>query len=249
MEIYWLEQSATNVPSDDNWLSKGELRTLSALRFAKRRADWRLGRWTAKQALSVCLNLPRGSQTLTRIEIRAAPSGAPEAFLAAAPAQVTISLSHSRSRAVCAIAHGKIELGCDLETIEPRDESFVRDYFTEGEQEWIQRAPAAARAALVTLLWSAKESALKALGTGLRADTRSLTVCPTVQAFDALTAGFPVRQMAAEQGLEVNWQLLQVRSTGGQDFCGWWSCENDLIRTLVAAPRPDRPILLGASSS
>jgi 4'-phosphopantetheinyl transferase len=248
MDVYWLEQSATNVPSDDDWLSEGELRTLSALRFAKRRSDWRLGRWTAKQALSACLNLPRDSQTLTSIEIRPAPSGAPEAFLAAAPAPVTISLSHSRSRAVCAIARGKIELGCDLETIEPRDESFVQDYFTAEEQEWIQRAPAAARAALVTLLWSAKESALKALGTGLRADTRSLNISPTVQAVDALAAGFPVKQAPAERGVEIDWQPLHVRSTAGQDFCGWWSCENDLIRTLVAAPRPGRPIPLGASS-
>ena len=82
MHIYWLEQSARDVPADDNWLCPNELACLKNLRFAKRRADWRLGRWTAKRTVSACLDWPAYSQILAKIEIRATSSGAPEAVIA-----------------------------------------------------------------------------------------------------------------------------------------------------------------------
>ena len=63
-------------------------------------------------------------------------------------------------------------LGCDLEVIEPRSEEFVADYFTTEEQKMVSQAPIADRSKLLALLWSAKESALKALREGLRFDTR-----------------------------------------------------------------------------
>ena len=85
------------------------------MRFAKRRDDWRLGRWTAKRALAAYLNLPSNPQTLADIEIRPAPSGAPEVFVANKPAAVTISLSHRGGVAACAVAPSGMELGCDLE--------------------------------------------------------------------------------------------------------------------------------------
>ena len=73
------------------------------MRFAKRQADWRLGRWTAKNAVAAYLNLPSDPQALTDIEIRPAPSGAPEVFIADQPARVTISLSHRAGVAACAV--------------------------------------------------------------------------------------------------------------------------------------------------
>ena len=67
-------------------------------------------------------------------------------------------------------------LGCDLEIVEPRSDAFVADYFTAEEQEVVRQACPADRFALIALIWSAKESALKALQSGLRIDTRSLSV-------------------------------------------------------------------------
>jgi len=131
MQVYWLEQKTENVPPMDDWLSAGETVSLNGFRFAKRRADWRLGRWTAKHAVASFLNLPAYPQALANVEIRPAPSGAPEAFVANAPAPASISLSHRDGTALCAIASSraglKVDLGCDLEIVEPRSEAFVGD--------------------------------------------------------------------------------------------------------------------------
>ena len=81
MNVYWLEQTEADVPAENDWLSANEAVCLNGMRFAKRRADWRLGRWTAKRALSVYLDVPAHPQVFKKIEIRPAPSGAPEVFL------------------------------------------------------------------------------------------------------------------------------------------------------------------------
>jgi 4'-phosphopantetheinyl transferase len=113
--------------------------------------------------------------------------------------------------------------------IEARSDAFVADYFTESEQVLVARVCAAERSRLVTLLWSAKESALKALREGLRLDTRSVTVSP-------INGGFNLN----------GWSPLQVRCADGRSFYGWWQQGHGMVRTLVANPAPDSPILLPA---
>jgi 4'-phosphopantetheinyl transferase len=234
MDVYWLEQTEADVPAGNDWLNASEAARLSGLRFAKRRADWRLGRWTAKRALAVCLNLPLDHRALAGIEIRPAPSGVPEVFLANTPADVTISLSHRAGRAVCAVGLSGAALGCDLEIIEQHSDAFVADYFTTEEQGLVARASAADRLRLVTLLWSGKESMLKALGAGLRLDTRTVIV----SLVDEDTA-----ECAAN-----TWRPLHVRDTTGQSFQGWWRHTGTLLRTVVAAPPPVPPIILKISA-
>jgi 4'-phosphopantetheinyl transferase len=227
MTVYWLEQSEADVPAENDWLSANETVCLSGLRFAKRRADWRLGRWTAKRALSICLDVPSHPQVFKKIDIRPAPSGAPEVFFANQPAAVTISLSHRDGVAACAVAMAGVELGCDLEIVEPRSDAFVVDYFTPEEQALVARASLADRPRLLALLWSAKESALKALHEGLRLDTRCVSVSPFAASFDLN-----------------GWSALQVRYTGGVEFHGWWRLAENVLRTVVASPRPDSPTAL-----
>src|SRR5437588_2659341 len=101
MQIYLLEQTESAVPTGDSWLGQREITALHRMRFAKRRADWRLGRWTAKRALAACLELPYSLSALAEVEIIADSSGAPEAFRANAPLPVTISLSHRAGTAIC----------------------------------------------------------------------------------------------------------------------------------------------------
>lgn len=68
-------------------------------------------------------------------------------------------------------------MGCDLELIEARIPGFVGDFFTATEQRLIDSRPAGdERDMAANLVWSAKESALKVLRTGLRRDTRTLEV-------------------------------------------------------------------------
>jgi 4'-phosphopantetheinyl transferase len=227
MNVYWLEQTEADVPAENDWLSASEAACLKGMRFAKRRADWRLGRWTAKRALAVCLQVPGHPHVLAKIEIRPAPSGAPEAFFANQPVAVTISLSHRAGTAMCAIGLSGVDLGCDLEVIEPRSDAFVADYFTAKEQALVARAPATDRSRLLALLWSGKESALKALHTGLRVDTRCVIVSP-VEALVDLNG----------------WSPLQVRYSAGRVFDGWWQRKDNMLRTLVGDPPPDSPITL-----
>ena len=244
MDVYWLERRQSDVPEDNHWLNASEAACLNALRFPKRRADWRLGRWTAKRALSVYLKAPGDPQSLADIEIRAAASGAPEAFVGGQIASASISLSHSNGIALCAIAPLGTALGCDLELIEPRSEAFVTDYFTDHEQAWVTRASASDRPLLATLLWSAKESALKALHEGLRLDTRSVIVSFRDVSNVSGTEPFEDASWSLPRNRGNDWHSLQVRYTEGRVFHGWWQRTGELLRTLVATPPPIMPIAL-----
>ncbi len=231
LDVYWLEQTEADLPAENDWLSAGEALCLASMRFPKRRADWRLGRWTAKRILSAYLQLPSLPSFLSTIEIRPAPSGAPQVLVGGKPASITISLSHRAGTALCAVADGDVELGCDLELIEPRSQAFISDYFTAEERHALEGASEAERARLSTLIWSAKESALKALRAGLRLDTRSVTV------------KLAKRQSPPEDEhpREGSWRGLLVSSTDGQLFEGWWKQSGNLLRTVVGTPPPTYP--------
>ena len=237
MDVFFLEQSEADLPAGNDWLSVIERAGLNALRVPKRRADWRLGRWTAKRALSIYLSMLGDHQALADIEIRPAASGAPEAFIANRPASAAISLSHCNGSALCAIAPSGTALGCDLELVEPRSPAFVADYFTAEERELVAQSSAADGSYLPTLLWSAKESALKALHEGLRLDTRFVTV--------SLPEDTPTPEPdgALEQCCS-GWRPLEVRCTSGEVFRGWWQQTDALLRTVVAAPDPSPPTVL-----
>jgi 4'-phosphopantetheinyl transferase len=220
MNVHWLEQTEADIPAENHWLNAKEMVRLHAMRIPKRHADWRLGRWTAKHAVAACLNLPTDLSTLADIEIRAASSGAPEVFLHDEPASIAISLSHSSGTALCTLAPPGFTFGCDLETVEPRSDAFVADYFTVEENNLIARSPRPQRPLLLALLWSAKESALKALGVGLRFDTRCMSVSPVD---DWRPTGNPDA-----------WRSLRVRYSGGMIFHGCWRIQDHLVRTVVS---------------
>jgi 4'-phosphopantetheinyl transferase len=127
---------------------------------------------------------------------------------------------------MCAVAAPDVQLGCDLEVVEPHSQAFVRDYFTAEERSLIAAHPETIEG-LVSLIWSAKESALKVLRTGLRDDTRSVSVC----ALDPLS-------------VEGSWVQLSVRIRGDRILRGWWQSADKLLRTLIAAPAARVPVAL-----
>src|ERR1700757_3282172 len=104
MDLYWLEQSEHDVPQHNKWLGPQELRDLQKLIFLKRRADWRLGRWTAKCAIADHRQLPLCPEALASIEIGSSPSGAPDAFIANHPSNLIISISHRADSSLCALS-------------------------------------------------------------------------------------------------------------------------------------------------
>ena len=211
----WLMDAAERVPAGDDWLAPSESARLAALRVEPRRAAWRLGRWTAKRA--VALVDGRRGLALERIAIIATESGAPLALIDAAPAPWAISISHAAGRALCAVGPPAAAIGCDLERVEPRSAAFVADFFTAAEAATVDRAAPHERAVLATLIWSAKEAALKAMREGLRLDTRAVEVTPVSDP--------PV----------VGWRPLSaVHRLSGRRFDGWWQREGDCVVTLAA---------------
>jgi len=219
MAVYWLEQTERDTPVEDDWLSAAETRRLKNMRFSKRRADWRLGRWTAKRALACCLGLTSDPTTFAEIEIRPTPSGAPEAFIAQRLQALKLSLSHCSGTALCAITLSSISVGCDLEAAEVRHDAFLTDYFTDAEQSCVRNSQPSEQWRVLALLWSAKESALKALQVGLQLDTRLAVV-----------------DLSGTKPSDCSWQPLQVTCPNEKLFVGFHSTTHQLIRTIVTSP-------------
>jgi 4'-phosphopantetheinyl transferase len=216
----WLTRSAADVPAEDVWLSARERAVLAGLRLPKRRADWRLGRWTAKAAIAAWLDVE-----VARVEVLAAPDGAPAAWLDGAPVAVSLTLSHRAGRALAAVASAPAVVGCDLELVEPRSEAFVREWLTAGEQRLLAPPGERARDVVANALWTGKEAAAKARREGLRLDVRAAAV----------------RLGATGSG----WRPLEVAWPEGDVTMGWWQDGGGWVMAIAGAPAPDRPRPLG----
>ncbi len=160
--------------SPERYLTPAEQMQLSKIRFAARRSDWLLGRWTVKHLLTKVTGRP-----LAQLEIRQEEEGAPYVWLDNHRLDGSISISHRDGSAFCAYCPSAAgAVGADLEKVEPRSAGFERDYFTPAELAWLAGLPGADQTAGVALIWSLKEAALKALKKGLRLDTRVIEVQP-----------------------------------------------------------------------
>jgi len=252
MGIYWLEQSAADVLADDSWLRPMEREVQERFRFCKRRDEWRLGRWTAKSSVAAYLGMPRAPQELCRIEIRSRSSGAPFAVVQGKGAPIVISLTHRAGKAMCAVASSGEAIGCDLELVEPRSAAFVSDYFTLDEQALVERTRVDKRALIPNLLWSAKESALKALHLGLRVDTRSVKVCPLAKMDRLWLQSYPIPlsdvASNANEGNRLVWQPLKVEFGTKLAFVGWWALSDAFVRTVVLSSPSHRSETDGLAS-
>lgn len=209
--LRWLARDARRLPADGGRLSEAEAAEHARMRHVKRRRDFELARWTAKQALAT---LPGCDLDPVRLEVRRHPSGAPEAWADGRALPVGISLSDRAGRAVCLLGLWPGAVGCDLELVEPRSPAFVRLYFTAAERRFVGDDDLRAN-----LLWSAKESVLKVLRTGLRRDTRTVEVAVSTEGS--------------------GWSPLIARVDRARTFTGWWARYDDFLLTVAtAAPTP-----------
>ncbi|HXK09674.1 MAG TPA: 4'-phosphopantetheinyl transferase superfamily protein [Vicinamibacteria bacterium] len=226
MSLRWLSQGMADAPPDDDWLSPREAAFTRRLRFAKRRTEFRLGRWTAKLALALYLGRGRSAKELRAIEVDRAPDGAPVPLVDGRPAEASLTMTDRADQAVCLVGPPGAALGCDLELVEPRSDAFVADYLTPSEQSLVAAA-GPDRDLLANLAWCGKESALKVLRTGLRRDTRSVEVSfpegPTVE----------------------GWAPMSVRAAEGAIFPAWWQRFGAFVLTVAStnAFAPPRPLL------
>jgi 4'-phosphopantetheinyl transferase len=221
--VGWLTRWLADVPSDDGWLGPREREVLAGLRVDKRRGDWRLGRHAAKTAVATWLGVPP-----SRVEVIAAPDGAPEAWLDRRRAPVSVSLSHRAGRALVVVAEAGTALGCDLEVIEPRSPAFLNDWLAPAERALVARTAGSRRDLVANLAWTAKEAAAKARREGMRLDVRDAVATP-----DGI--GSP----------NLGWRRLAVRwANDGARVDGWWRAEPGWVMAVMGggfpAPRPVR---------
>lgn len=208
----WLMVNAADVPFSDDWLSGRERQVLSRHRLPRRHADWLLGRWAAKQAILATHDELDGVG-VDELEILAADDGSPRACVRGKPADITVSISHRDGSAVALVCPADTLAGCDVELIEARPPVFVRDWFTPTEREAVECAPAPSRDLLVTTIWSAKESALKAIRQGLRLDTRDVEVelsREEGEGWRRFTATWSGRPLAGWSRMEGRWVVTTV---------------------------------------
>lgn len=216
----WLARGEHELSSGDSWLTEEESARVAGLRFTKRRSEFLLRRWVCKHAVASAAGLGDDPAALARIDVRNRLTGAPYVHLDGEPAGFDVSITDRAGWAVCLIGEDLSRLGCDLEIVEPRSPGFVSDFLTSAEQSYVGSLAADDRDAAANLLWSAKESALKVLRTGLRRDTRTVEV--DVGTDDLRPGG---------------WRPLTVRRAEGGEFPGWWRRDGSFLVT-VAAERP-----------
>jgi 4'-phosphopantetheinyl transferase len=224
--IRWLAGGEGSLPAGTDWLAPSEAARAEGLRSTKRRTEYLLRRLVAKHAVAAVTARPDDPTTLARIEVRNAPDGPPYVLVDDVPLGLDVSLTDRAGWAVCALG---ARVGCDLELVEPRSPGFVEDFLTAAERRFVTTRPAGDdRNAAANLVWSAKESALKLLRTGLRRDTRDVEV----------TVGEP------EAG---GWGELSVGVAGGGVVPGWWRREGRFLLTVVTAVAGPPPVALGPS--
>jgi 4'-phosphopantetheinyl transferase len=222
--VRWLQRREGDVPLGDEWLSERELAVHSRLVIPPRRADWRLGRWTAKAALAHVLGVDP-----SRVSVLAAADGAPEPYLDGQPIARSLSITHRSGLALAVVGDGVV-VGGDLEVVEPRSSAFVREWFGDGEQQQVAAAgETGSQHELACLLWSAKEATAKVLREGLRLDPRGATVTLV----DDREPGEPAGHW---QQFSVDW------GNQGAVVEGWWRLDGSFVRTIAAAPTCPVPV-------
>jgi len=232
--MHWLARGEGELPPDDAWLAPAEAARLARMRFTKRRTEYRLRRWAGKQAVAAVAGVSPDLDRLAGIEVLNAPTGAPYVLVDGEPIGVDVSLTDRAGWAVCLVgapSERPGRVGVDLEIVEPRSARFVQDFLTAAESDYVRSMPVEAdRHVAANLLWSAKESALKVLRTGLRADTRSVQVT--------------VDEVRRADG----WAALEVAVVDGRRFPGWWRRDGVFVLTVAYDAPAEPPRVLAATA-
>ncbi len=222
--IFYLEQRMTDLSDGDDWLSSAERLILNSFQVAKRRSDWRLGRWTAKRAISAYLGWSK--EQLRDIEIRSLPSGAPVATVPGRAVAPEISISHSSNICMCVVGAPGIWIGCDIEKLEIRSQSFIDTFFTPDEGATLQPLSTNEKTTLANVIWSTKESYLKSTRAGLTRDTREVNT--------SLPAPFKWEIRLAKRGTWLPIWILDRNMTS----VGYWRLTAGFVESVCHREAP-----------
>lgn len=206
-------QLLKDVPDHLDWLHPSELKIYSAFRYVKRRNDWILGRWTAK-------NLVRDScfrdRKLSELAVLPGQNRAPFVYLNEEPQSCIVSISHSHGHSLCVSTDSTLQLGCDLEKVVQRSRAFMKDYFSLKEHQLFSSGSHNLEEQLYyTLLWSSKEALMKATRKGLSMHPLKIEVFDIVH-------------------LNEGWKTLKLRDlTTEMVYFGFWQVRDMMIYTIV----------------
>ncbi|MCL4262263.1 MAG: 4'-phosphopantetheinyl transferase superfamily protein [Anaerolineae bacterium] len=221
--IHWLTQILDEIPAED-YLTDVEIARFQELKTEKRRADWLLGRWTAKRLLQTVLWEKDGvTLPLDMITITNNPDGDPDYRLPITDHRFSISISHAHGRAfVAAVEKDHAPIGADMELIQPRPAGFAEEYFTLAEIALGYGLVGSERAVWETAVWSAKEAVLKALHLGLSVDTRAIScLIEPVERPPTWWTPFAIR-------------FDQTRlPKPAPPLTGWWRVEDDFVLAIA----------------
>lgn len=145
-------------PSD--FLSSGELKTLSSFKDERRTQQFLQSRYFLKSQLGGLLNI-------SPQEISVEPSGEGKPFVSPA-SRFDFNISHSDDYFAVAI-WDEGDIGIDLEKIRPRDntKAFAERMFTAEEAAFIIRQVESQKLITFTKLWAAKEAIIKTANGGV----------------------------------------------------------------------------------
>lgn len=198
------------------YLGDQEKKIFQKLKIPKRKREWLGARLLAKDLIRA-VDKRLGDKEFREIEVLNEPSGAPVLAISGDEGNTgKVSLSHSNGVALCAYSSDDIQFGIDLELVESRAKEFVEDFFTAGELDQVSKLPTGAQNLFITVIWSGKESVLKALSSGLRVDTRSVEV---------MLPGFSISPNV--------WNEMELRSSLIQDnsLSLFWRREGEFVVT------------------
>lgn len=213
-----VDQLAFPLDNEVGFLSPNERQKLSSLRFPKRRTEWLHGRWTAKHLLSVS-STEWQAIPYDQIEVANATGGVPYYITYEKDLPIPLSISHREKLAFCALSFDSgYYIGADVEKIEPYPASFADTFFTREEIDAIHSYDAQQRDIWVVLVWSLKEAILKALGEGLRLDTRQIKIQP-ISGLDIDDSVWRSVEFKLDLPMPGSWQ-------------SWWRRYEDYILTI-----------------
>jgi len=207
--IFW---SVTAIPSllhgDEvkavhEFLNEGEREIYWGFKTRKRQLEWLAGRVAIKSLYSRVNNLNVSSAELI---VERETSGLPYLVERGERASGRISISHNAGWVAVCQSDSELRIGIDLEEIRSRDPAFLTDYFSQAEQEQIMNGGIHTLDFRTNLIWSAKESVLKAISTGLGTDPLKVEIdglhsFEKKNGWSVLSAGYP------EDKTQTSWKI------------------------------------------
>ena len=204
-----------------NLFAEWESSYIDRIRFLKRRSDFISGRLAGKRAVKEHLvNYGRFNVKTLRfydVEIRKSNTGKPEVIITNNQTDLLISISHSGAFAASIVCNGMDYkgIGIDIEKIESREESFLNVGFNQSEIEKLKtdntRGEKKSNSRVdedITRFWTIKESILKSLGLGLKADLKDIEIIDPDQG----SKGIRMKNDVEQKYVELQGRDLKVKS-------------------------------------